>query len=30
MPSSGEPQELMEHAGIAAGNIVTTVKALLK
>jgi transketolase len=30
MPSSGEPQELMEHAGIAASSIVATVKGLVK
>ena len=30
MPSSGEPQELMEHAGISSSNIVTTVKGLVK
>jgi transketolase len=30
MPSSGEPQELMDHAGISAGSIVTTVKGLVK
>jgi len=30
MPSSGEPQELMEYAGISCSNIVTTVKGLVK
>ncbi|MBS1992123.1 MAG: transketolase [Cyanobacteria bacterium SZAS LIN-3] len=30
MPGSGEPQELMEHAGISAGHIVATVKGLVK
>jgi transketolase len=30
MPSSGEPQELMDHAGISAGSIVATVKGLVK
>jgi transketolase len=30
IPGSGEPQEIMEHAGIAASNIVATVKGLVK